>query len=398
MRIVIITKDLHHLINLANRILNMINIGYTINTADFYLSKKKKSSSIYILVLLVFTLGIIALPFITIDITFQSRGQIRPVSESNTIVASVSGQIKELHIKENKTVQKGATLLVLNTDKIEEQIQLNQTKLIETQAFITDLTELTQSNNNCQVNTLVYKKELQEYREQMHGLKNKQKYYQQELNRSIQLFNKGVVAEIEYEQKEYDYKNSASEIANFKNNQLSKWQNTLQQFVQDTVNLISQNQQFKEELKQYVITAPITGTVKNYSGIKSGNFLIPNQTIAEISPNGNLIVECYVSPKDIGYLTAEMSVNFQVDAYNYNQWGLAKGVVTEIFNDVTIVNEQPIFKVRCKLLTEQLKLKNGFVGQLKKGMTLTGRFKVTERTLWQLLYDNMDDWLNPKKL
>ena len=177
MRIVIITKDLHHLINLANRILNMINIGYTINTADFYLSKKKKSSSIYILVLLVFTLGIIALPFITIDVTFQSRGQIRPVSESNTMVASVSGQIKELHIKENKTVQKGATLLVLNTDKIEEQIQLNQTKLIETQAFITDLTELTQSNNNCQVNTLVYKKELQEYREQMHGLKNKQKYF-----------------------------------------------------------------------------------------------------------------------------------------------------------------------------------------------------------------------------
>jgi len=28
-------------------------------------------------------------------------------------------------------------------------------------------------------------------------------------------------------------------------------------------------------------------------------------------------------------------------------------------------------------------------------MSLQARFIVTERTLWQLIYDNVDDWLNP---
>jgi HlyD family secretion protein len=29
-------------------------------------------------------------------------------------------------------------------------------------------------------------------------------------------------------------------------------------------------------------------------------------------------------------------------------------------------------------------------------MSLTARFNVTERTLFQLLYDKVDDWLNPR--
>jgi len=369
----------------------------TQNLAAFYLSKQKSGSVIYVLVLLLFTVTVITLPFIKIAISFQSRGQIRPIKEVNVIIASLPAQIKEINIKENRTVQKGEILVILNTDKIQEQIKLNQIQLTETKNFITDLTELTHSKYNCKVNTLVYKKELQQYRKNVQSLQLKQTHFRQEYNRSKRLYDKGVIAAIDYQQKVYDYENSTSEIVNFKNNQISKWQNALQQYGQDTVNIISQIQQLKEDKKQYIIKAPITGTIKNYSGIKIGNFVVPNQTIAEISPNGNLIVECYVSPKDIGYLKKNMEVNFQIDAYNYNQWGFATGDIIEIFNDVTIVNKQTIFKVRCKLRTKQMQLKNGFVGKLKKGMTLTARFKVTERTLWQLLYDKMDDWLNPKQ-
>ena len=35
------------------------------------------------------------------------------------------------------------------------------------------------------------------------------------------------------------------------------------------------------------------------------------------------------------------------------------------------------------------------VFHIKKGMTLQARFYVTRRTLFQLLYDKADDWLNP---
>jgi hypothetical protein len=54
--------------------------------------------------------------------------------------------------------------------------------------------------------------------------------------------------------------------------------------------------------------------------------------------------------------------------------------------------------VRCKLDDNKLELKNGYVGYLKKGMGLQANFYVTRRTLFQLLYDKADDWLNPNKI
>jgi HlyD family secretion protein len=51
--------------------------------------------------------------------------------------------------------------------------------------------------------------------------------------------------------------------------------------------------------------------------------------------------------------------------------------------------------VKCVLDQDHLALKNGFQGRLKKGMTLQARFFVTERSLFQLLYDDVNDWLNP---
>ena len=115
-----------------------------------------------------------------------------------------------------------------------------------------------------------------------------------------------------------------------------------------------------------------------------------------ISPDQDLLVECYLSPADIGFIRDSMNVRFQFDAFNYNQWGLGKGKVMDVSNDIITRNEQPVFKVRCTLDTRELKLKNGYRGKLKKGMTLTARFQVTKRSLFQLLYDKVDDWLNPK--
>lgn len=55
----------------------------------------------------------------------------------------------------------------------------------------------------------------------------------------------------------------------------------------------------------------------------------------------------------------------------------------------------PVFKVQCSLDQQYLQLKNGFKGYFKKGMTANVRFKLIKRSLFDLLYDKMDDWLNP---
>ncbi|MEP4946741.1 MAG: secretion protein HlyD, partial [Flavobacteriaceae bacterium] len=78
-----------------------------------------------------------------------------------------------------------------------------------------------------------------------------------------------------------------------------------------------------------------------------------------------------------------------------NQWGLVKGEILEIGNDIEIVDNNPVFKVLCKINIKHLQLNNGFKGHLKKGMTLNARFELAERTLFNLLYDKVDDWMNP---
>ncbi|MEJ5265646.1 MAG: HlyD family secretion protein, partial [Bacteroidales bacterium] len=40
-------------------------------------------------------------------------------------------------------------------------------------------------------------------------------------------------------------------------------------------------------------------------------------------------------------------------------------------------------------------LKNGIKGYLKKEMTVKARFIVTNRSLFQILYQKTDKWLNP---
>jgi HlyD family secretion protein len=93
-----------------------------------------------------------------------------------------------------------------------------------------------------------------------------------------------------------------------------------------------------------------------------------------------------------------MRASFQIDAFDYNEWGLLSGQVTDIAHDVVLLNNQPTFKITCQLAHTSLQLKNGYRGNIKKGMTLQARFSVAKRSLFQLLFDKADDWLNPSQV
>jgi HlyD family secretion protein len=159
----------------------------------------------------------------------------------------------------------------------------------------------------------------------------------------------------------------------------------------------STNNQLEENKSQFIVTAPVTGILMNAKSLEIGSFLSSGQPFVDISPNTNLLVECYISPQDIGLLKLNNQANFQIDAFNYNQWGLASGSIIEIGKDIEFIDNTSAFKIQCSINEKALKLKNGFEGKLKKGMTLNAQFKQAERTLFDLLYDKVDDWVNPSQ-
>lgn len=149
------------------------------------------------------------------------------------------------------------------------------------------------------------------------------------------------------------------------------------------------------EAQNYVVIAPVSGTIERFSGLQVGANVMASQPVAHISPTDNLIVESTVLPKDIGLIKPDQKVKFQLDAFHYNQWGLLTGKVIDIDKNITLQENQAFFKVRCALDSKELKLKSGYKTQVSKGMTLTTRYIITRRSLFDLLFDKVDDWLNP---
>lgn len=154
------------------------------------------------------------------------------------------------------------------------------------------------------------------------------------------MYDKGIIARAEYEKYTFDYTYTKQALSGLEKNQRSLWQNKKREIEEQLKNLNGSLQKIKVEAKNYVITAPLSGTIENSSGIQVSSFLNASQPIATISATDKLIVESSVSPNDIGLIQKNQKVKFQMDAFNYNQWGLLEGRVIDIDRNITVQGEQ----------------------------------------------------------
>lgn len=370
----------------------------TINsTVEVYLSEISKSRSlVYLSVSLLIVGAVSFLPFTSIPISVKSSALIRPASEITTIRSLVNGHLKEAQIVENLPVRKGDTLYILQSEILEEKETYLKNRIEKISIVTTDLQNILQPTPQPKLlNSPLIVQSWANYNQKLADATTRYKKAKTDFNRNSKLHQQKVIADTEMENVQFELDKAANELELLKQNQLNQWQSELRNHEQELRDFQSQLAQTLKEKEHLTIKASVSGTIQNLAGVYAGSVVFANQDLAQISPDTSLIVESYVKPNDIGLLKADMNVRFQIDAFNYNQWGLAIGKVLSISNDVHIINDVPVFKVKCSIDKDYLQLKNGYKGYLKKGMTLQARFMVTERTLWQLLYDNVDDWLNP---
>ncbi len=200
---------------------------------------------------------------------------------------------------------------------------------------------------------------------------------------------------MEFENFQFELKKAEDVIDQINESQRSQWQNELKNLQDEKRELESQLVMVQKDQSLLVIKAPLSGTLQNLTGVYNGSLVFANQELGQISPDTSLLVVAHVAPNDIGFIKKNMDVRLQVDAFNYNQWGMANGKVIAVPQDIKVLDNKPVFEVRCSLDKDFLQLHNGYKGYLKKGMTLQARFIVTKRSLWQLLYDKVDNWMNP---
>ena len=353
--------------------------------------------SIYLVITLFVILIIGILPLTNLPVSTSSRGVIRSQTENTKIVSVVGGRVITNDLqRNNQQIKQGDTLLVVTAEQLDTQKSLQNSQSSDYSAQLQDLNRLTRGQYGG-LQTGQYQRELSAMQEKIAQVQTQLSLAKKDYDRASLLYNQGVIPKSEYDKFYHTYQGLQSQVSGIREQQLAQWQAQKRDVERQIRALVAEVQRINQEQKNYIITAPISGRLVNFSGIQKGNFIIQGQNIGEISPEENQVAECMVSPKDIGFIKKNQKVKFQIDAYNYNQWGLLEGKVVDIDQNIT-VNQQTgeaYFKVRCVMDKNYLQLKNGYKGQIGKGMTLTVRFYLLDRTLWQLLFDRVDDWFNP---
>ncbi|MDQ6527688.1 HlyD family efflux transporter periplasmic adaptor subunit [Flavobacterium sp. LHD-85] len=369
-----------------------------VNTLEKLASKNKtKSFSIYLVVLLVIIFFLGLLPIIKVDISSQSRGIIRSTTDNVPIPVIVSGRIISLNIKNNTIVQKGDTLLRIAMQNLQTEKKTQKEVSNSVASLLQDVNSIL-SGKKGSLKTSTAQEDFLKFQSRKNELQSKVSQAQINYDRNKGLYDKSIIAKVEFEKYEYELRSANEALKSYISEQKSAWENQKRDLEERMKTLSGSIEKIKVEENNYVITAPISGTIESFSGLQEGSFLNAGQTILNISAIDHLIVESMVSPSDIGLIYKNQKVKFQLDAFNYNQWGLLEGKVIDIDHNVSFKENQTFFKVRSELSTTKMRLKSGYQTNVSKGMTLTTRYILTRRSLFDLLFDKVDDWLNPKQL
>ncbi len=363
-----------------------------------------KSQLIYTTAILAFLGGLAMLPFIYINVSVQCSAIVRPVVERTELRTLIAGTIEQVRGSDGQQVAEGQELIRLSAAVTDNRLKLNNARQKERELEIGDLYAFMQLDKerydtltNASLRSALYRQQYSQFIFRLSGYIATREKFRQDLFVKQQLYDNGKVISLqELENQRYEYNTAAAAFNTEFEQQLSIWQQELTNSRVALTQLLAERHQLEQEKELTIIRAPVAGSLQQFQGKYKGNYIQAGEVLGTISPDSGLIMECYVKPADIGLLKEGMRANFQIDAFNYNAWGMLNGEITAIGNDFLIVDNQPVFIVRCKLNATNLYLKNGYNGNLKKGMTARARFIIARRNLYQLLYDKAENWLNPQ--
>jgi len=355
----------------------------------------------WVIIGFVFT-GFLSLAFVTVDVSIQSGGVLQSKVARQKVYSSFTGVVIHSNLRNETPIAKGDTLLMVSAEAQEAKKRALTFRLDELMARSEDLKRLLNLDSVSVGSAnphLVSEMYLVEYRLFYNEHALQQRHLVQaarEYQRNFALFKQKVIADVEYEEKRQKYLDEQEDLSLVLQKQLRKWNEDLAVFSQEIKQLNADLSTINREIVSSTVTSPIAGIIQNSTDVQQGGTVMANQLLGEITPDSLLIAIVYVKPADIGFLKVGQQARMQVDAFNYNQWGMLDARVNEISSDVYTDNSNNLFfKVTLILSRDFMTLKSGYSAKLRKGMTVNTRILLTRRTLFNLLYDKADSWFNP---
>jgi HlyD family secretion protein len=371
------------------------------DTALLWLAPMRKFSFIiYYLVIGLFLSGFVSLFFIHVYISVRAPGIIRPSNERTDIRSAVAGIIDSIYFREGDRVETDNLLMTVRDPALIEKKSFIESEIGTRKEFIHDLDLLINGGGNStklipQLIHPMYRQEGRRFftRTDELGINLSKARHETSLNEM--LARDKVISPKEFYDIRIQEQKAVSGLEVLRRQQLSEWQSDLTKYKMELKEFIFRQEELGRLYESYHIRVPIGGWLQELNTHYPGASVQTGEMICSVSPGGILMGECYVATKDIGMLRPGMPARFQIEAFDYNYFGGVTGSIISIDNDFILMDKTPVYRVRCRMDQKELVLSRGFHGDLKKGMRFQARFIIGNRSLWQLLYDTVDDWLNP---
>ena len=324
-----------------------------------------------------------------IDDVVKGQGKVIPSSKVQNVQNLEGGVILAILVDEGDIVQKGDSVVVLDSVQFGAELEKNSLEAAGFEAAMERLKaesngeepefserlraqypdivkhqqtlyKSRQANLKNQIDVLLYSKrekeqELQQMRKRLESAEEKLELATMELNKIEPMLKSGAVSEIEVlqaKQRVADAKSAMNE-AKFAipglqsaiseaQERIDQTNSEFREMAERELNDISPKYQglmaiqksLLDKVQRTSIESPVRGTVKKIYIDTIGGTVRPGMTMMEIVPlDDRLIVEANIAPKDIGFIRQGQKATVKLSAYDYAIYGGLDGVVENVSAD-----------------------------------------------------------------
>ncbi len=336
----------------------------------------------------------------------RGQGSIIPSSREQIIQTLDAGILKSMQVKEGDIVEKGQVLLTLDDTRTSAILRESEAKVanleairarLKAEAYSTELsfpeglsTELVTRE------TTVYKIRKDALKSGIDNLQQSNALLDREISITKPIVAQGAMSAVELLRMERQSADIQLQIDEKKNKYLTEagaeLVKTEAELAQARENMAGR----ADPVERALIRAPLRGIVKNIRINTVGGVISAGQDIMEIVPlEDQLLVEAYISPRDVAYVRAGMPALVKLTAYDYAIYGGLEGVVTLVSpdtlhdqkrpSDLKLNQDEAFYRVLVTTQSSHLTDKNEKELPVIPGMIASVDIKTGEKTVFQYL-------------
>lgn len=336
----------------------------------------------------------------------RGQGSVIPTSREQIVQSLDPGIIREMRVKEGDIVEKDQILLTLDDTRSSAVLRESKAKVANLQAIMTRLraeaygTKLSFSADTPKSissrELSVFQARRRALNDAVNGLSQTKAILDREIAIIAPMVKRGVVSEVEVLRLRRQSSDLAQQIAERKNKYAADANNELVQIESELAQARENMAMRADPVERSQIKAPMRGIVKNIRINTVGGVVQAGQDILEIVPlDDKLIVQAYISPKDVAFISTGQEALVKISAYDYAIYGGLEGKVTLISPDtlqderrpseLKLNPDQAYYRILVETTSNSITDKNGNTLAITPGMTATVDIRTGEKTVFQYL-------------